>query len=61
MIKEIFDGRYAVDDAGGVYSLRNNRGALRSNPRLLKVQTCPAGEPHRLSRRPVGLSQAGLA
>jgi hypothetical protein len=42
-MKEIFNGRYAVSKDGNVYALRNNRGASRKSPLLLKTRTCLGG------------------
>ncbi|MNF24264.1 hypothetical protein D3C85_1128240 [compost metagenome] len=40
---EVVPGRYAVDDAGNVYSLRNTRGNLRHAPLLMQRQLHPEG------------------
>lgn len=40
---EFAPGRYAVDDAGNVYSLRNNHGNLREAPMLMQRSLHPEG------------------
>ena len=42
-MREIYDGRYAVDIEGKVYSLRNNAGNIRKSPLCLKERIGRAG------------------
>lgn len=43
MMKEILDGRYAINEMGQVFTLRTSHGAPRRTPMELKTRTCPAG------------------
>ena len=43
MMKEILDGRYAVNEMGQVFTLHTSHGRPREVPMALKTRTCPAG------------------
>ena len=42
-MKEILEGRYAVDTKGNVFSLRNSHSKQRETPLKLKYRRCPGG------------------
>jgi hypothetical protein len=42
-MKEIFGGRYGIDEEGGIYSLRNNAGNVRRVPLPMKTRVMRGG------------------